>query len=666
MTSNPEKTRLSRRFLGGRKGLFVKVGILAAIAVAIYLPFRQTGPQNMNGTTFDVKRGDLTIAVTEGGSIKAEESQKLVCEVPGQTKILTIVDEGYQVTEQDVKDKKVLVTLDSSELEERATQQEIEYQSSLASYTEATKQYEIQIKQNESDIREAELLVKFARMDFEKYLGAESANDILRTIGLDNVDILKPRQDTAPVSTPTPPSNIAVDRTVKQDSADSEKNESGLVLQKASFETTDDSNGKQEEKGDEAGNEEGENIVLKEKENTDVDSDISISSTVAIPHPPINFMQYADPAKLGDGEAQEKLRKLQSDALLSQQELELAKTDLEGTKRLREKDFVTKQELEQDELEVARNTNSAEASRIAQELFMKYEFPKNAEKLLSDFEEALRKLDRTWQQAASELAQSEARMKSNEAKHNLQTKRRKDLYEQIDKCTLCAERTGLVVYAGSDEPWRNDRIEPGATIRERQDIITIPDMTKMSVEVKVHESSIKKVQKGQKCIIRLDSFPDRVLDGEITKVSVLPDSSQRWMNPDIKVYNVTASIGGVNEWLKPGMSADVEIMVEQLDDVIYVPIQAVFSNEGQRVCYVESALGNAERRVVEVGAFNDEYIEVQKGLDEGDTVLLRAPSPIEQKTGKGEPDKTEEAAPGSGDTESKPEQPAQADPQVAS
>jgi len=90
--------------------------------------------------------------------------------------------------------------------------------------------------------------------------------------------------------------------------------------------------------------------------------------------------------------------------------------------------------------------------------------------------------------------------------------------------------------------------------------VTIPDMTKMSVRVKIHESYIKKVKKGEKARVTIDAFPDEKLDGEVTKVGVLPDSQNRWMNQDLKVYLTTITINGSSDWIKPGMSAKVEAL----------------------------------------------------------------------------------------------------------
>jgi HlyD family secretion protein len=114
------------------------------------------------------------------------------------------------------------------------------------------------------------------------------------------------------------------------------------------------------------------------------------------------------------------------------------------------------------------------------------------------------------------------------------------------------------------------------------------------------------------------------LEGEVTKVGVLPDSQNMWMNPDMKVYLTTISIPKTCEWLKPGMSAKAEIMVDHLSDVVFAPIQAVTPGEGKQLCFV-TAHGKTEKREVQVGQFNELYIEIKSGLHEGDLVLLHPP-----------------------------------------
>jgi len=160
-------------------------------------------------------------------------------------------------------------------------------------------------------------------------------------------------------------------------------------------------------------------------------------------------------------------------------------------------------------------------------------------------------------------------------------------------------------------------------------------MTRMSVNVKIHESYIKKIKKGEKARITVDAFPDDILTGEVTKVGVLPDSQNRWMNPDMKVYLTTITIDGTHDWVKPGMSAKVEILVSKLDDCVYVPVQAISPDGNKQVCYVGHGL-KSERREVQIGEFNDAFIEVKSGLKEGDRVLLRTPEGIESDKGSKE------------------------------
>jgi len=364
----------------------------------------------------------------------------------------------------------------------------------------------------------------------------------------------------------------------------------------------------------------------------------------------VDFSQYAKIEALGDGEAKQKLRKFEDDLQVAQKELGQAQSTLDGTKRLFEKGFVTKIDRERDDIAYENARLKVQTADTARDLFLKYEFRKSAEESLSKYVEAARKLDRARKAAVSKLAQADAKLKSAEGQYNVQLRQRKDLNDQLEKCVLTAKKTGLVVYGGGgDEMFYYGNQEPireGATVRERQAIITIPDMTRMSVKVKIHESYIKKIKKGQKVHITVDAFPDTVLDGEVTKVGVLPDSQNRWMNPDLKVYLTTITINGTYDWIKPGMSAKVEILVAHLNDVVYVPIQAVSPSDGKQICYVVHGL-KPDKREVEVGEFNEEFIEIKKGLKAGEQVLLRPPnsgepgtSGMEKKTGADDKEKS--------------------------
>jgi len=526
-------------FLHSRPRWQLALGGIAMLGL-LWLILRP-GKTSDDNLTITAKRGPLDIKVLVGGSIEALESQELRSEVRGEpVKIVKIVDEGYQVTEDDVKARKVLIELDSSKLKQNLVNQDIAFQTTMSGLTEAQQAYEIQVNQNKADIKAAEQKVRFGFMDLEKYLGAKITADLGAKLGLSE-ELLT----NAPLA----------------------------------------------------------------------------STTNRLPT--IDFSQYAKDELLEDGLAKQELRKRADELLVARTTLGQTDTKFKGTQRLFEKGFVTQSEMENDRIAFDQARLKVEAASTAVGLFVKYEFPKTAEETLGKFDEALQGLIRVRKEAVSKKAQAEAKLKSAQGRYQIEKQNRDELADQITKCQLYAKTPGLVVYGGANQRWNQERIAVGSQVYERQAIITIPDPAKMGVNVGVHESHIKKVKKGLKVKITADAFPDDPLTGEVIKVGVLPDSENRWMNPDMKLYQTRISFLGTRDWVKPGMSAKIEIEVKRLDDVVYVPLQAVSSREGKQVIFRPGRLPQPVE--VQVGEFNDEFIEIKSGLKEGDTVLLRAP-----------------------------------------
>lgn len=568
----------------------------------------------LNSATFAVRRGPLQISILEGGSIESRQAQEVRSEIKGYqgTKILSIVEEGYLVTEEDVKNGKVLVELDSSDLKQRITTQDIQFQSTLASLTEARQAFEIQVNQNKTDIKAAEQKARFAWMDLEKYLGDKVTLEVLTQLGL-------------PVEKPTSVPNQA-------------QIDSSTLVQLAAVSTA-----RTAALSEMRGPGSGTNLVSVEIAHTDPPGPtVRLPAGSAVrPSVAVDFTKYAKAELLGDGAAKQQLRKLEDELLVAQSEKALAKSKLDGTTRLQQKDFVTKTELENEKLTYDKSALKVQTAETALALFIKYEFTKAAEEALGKYEEALQSLERARKEAVSKLAQSEAKLRSAEGRFRIEETQQKELYEQLEKCVIRAQKPGLVIYGGGGDRRfysNEDQIREGATIRERQPIITIPDMSQMSVKVKIHEAHIKKVKRGMKCRVHVDAFPDELLEGEVAKVGVLPDSQDRWMNPDLKVYLTTIHIDGAHDWVKPGMSARVEVQVRELPDVIYIPLQAVAPEEGKHFCHVVNG-SEVERREVQVGDFNDEFIEIKSGLKENERVLLQAPAvAAPEETGEEEAD----------------------------
>jgi len=508
--------------------IFIAAFCLLATVAGYYLLKKTKADTSDNPSlaTYTAKRGDLIISVTESGDIKAIESTDIQCRVEGRTTIISIVDEGYFVTTEDIENKKVLIELDSSQIEQQLSQQEVTFSNSQASYTEASESLQIQIKQNESDIKSGQMEVKFALMDFKKYLGEELANKLV---------------------------------------ADS--------------------------------------------------NDLENASEFEI-------LKLLQDERLG-GEALQEITQLNSDIELAKSRLERAEDRLDGTKELFKEGYVAETELKADELDAQSSKAQVERAVIALELFELYEFPKQTEKLLSDYQEALRELDRIQARARSRLAQEKAQLRNKELTYELQKERLDKLKRQLESCTVVATAVGQVVYGSSLLDFRRrsrEPIEVGAEVRERQNLISIPDTTQMKVDVKVPENMIGMVEAGQFAAIKMSAFPDKAFTGKVFAKAPLSDPENFW-NPDQKVYTTQVSIDGSHDYIKTGMSAVVEIVVDHLKDVISVPVQSVTAIGPQKYCYVLSKNG-PEKRLVETGLFNADYVEIKSGLDEGEQVLL--------------------------------------------
>jgi HlyD family secretion protein len=172
-----------------------------------------------------------------------------------------------------------------------------------------------------------------------------------------------------------------------------------------------------------------------------------------------------------------------------------------------------------------------------------------------------------------------------------------------------------VIYANGRNRDREAEIKEGTMVRERQVILQLPDLTKMRADVEVHEAKVDKIRPGMKAKVRVQG---REFTGEVTSVANRPESN--WFST-AKKYVVQVTIDGTTEQLRPGFTAEVEIVVADLASVISVPVAAVIEQSGEFVCAVRTEEG-FERRSVEIGLSNDQLVEVKQGLSPGDRVFL--------------------------------------------
>ncbi len=165
-----------------------------------------------------------------------------------------------------------------------------------------------------------------------------------------------------------------------------------------------------------------------------------------------------------------------------------------------------------------------------------------------------------------------------------------------------------------------DQVAPG-TVSFR-----IDDLSRLLVDVQVTEVDINRVKVGQPVTLSFDAIPDKDFNGKVSAVARVGQATGGAVN-----FDVTIELSDGSQDVRPGMTAAVNIVVDQLTDVLLVENRAVRLSGGQRIVYVLRA-GALVKVPITIGAISDTTSEVTGGdLQEGDQVVLNPP--VEFNTG---------------------------------
>ncbi|MFM8469394.1 MAG: efflux RND transporter periplasmic adaptor subunit [Limisphaerales bacterium] len=359
----------------------------------------------------------------------------------------------------------------------------------------------------------------------------------------------------------------------------------------------------------------------KAKEDLEIQK-LTMDATVKDAQLKVEFA-ISDLEKYKEGDWPQTRRAIEARITIAQEEMQRAQDRLNWTKLLEAKGYATKDELKADTLTMKRQEITIAQADEELRLATKYTYPKSVRQLEAAVDTAKLTLVQARQKAASTIKSYEADVTAKLNSFELQRDRLAEMKKQLELTKIYAPQEGLVVYATGSSISSGVLIEQGASIRQKQDLIKLPDVTQMMIEIKVHESHVRQVKPGLGAYVTIDSLPDKQFTGVVKKVAVLPDTASRYYNPNMKVYSTEVWISESLQDIKPGVSGRAEVVVTNLPAVLTVPIQAVTTVKGRQVCFVTR--GEQDVPVpVEVVLFNDRMIEIRKGQAESDQVLLSA------------------------------------------
>jgi multidrug resistance efflux pump len=344
-----------------------------------------------------------------------------------------------------------------------------------------------------------------------------------------------------------------------------------------------------------------------------------------------------DLAKFEKGDSVQQAKAIKAKITLAEEVLARAEEDYAFTKRVSKKGYKTQNQV--NTLRIARNKAQIERDIAVEELRLleNFTFERTNEELKAVAAESVRELERAKRRGVATLTQLGAERAARQLTFDVESSKLERLRKQIAACKIYAPQSGEVVYANDSNNWGGSQqvIEEHATVRERQKIIKLPKLDDMKIDARVHESRISQVRAGLPVIIRVDAFQGRVFHGIVASVSSVPLTPNR-RTPDLRQYktviHLTDDLKKVKN-LKPGLTAKIEIIVEQRDNILQVPVQAINAIGRKHFAFVVGKDGAKQREVL-VGKSNDTTIEILDGVAEGEQVVLNPRTHFGEKLAK--------------------------------
>ncbi|MGC1204354.1 MAG: RND transporter [Flavobacteriaceae bacterium] len=206
------------------------------------------------------------------------------------------------------------------------------------------------------------------------------------------------------------------------------------------------------------------------------------------------------------------------------------------------------------------------------------------------------------------------------------SKQIEELLELQKEFTIYSDDDGMVTYV---KEWNGTKKKVGSTISPWEPAIaSLPDLTKMESKTYSNEVDIRKIKKDLIVKVGFDAFPDIELDGIITDVANVGETKA---GSDIKLFQVLIKLNETNKNIRPGMTTSNKILIDKKEDVLMIPLEAIFANDSISYTFVKSGL-SIDKRQVELGLSNNETVIINNGLKEGDIVYLSKPEDSDNKS----------------------------------
>ncbi|MGB0430530.1 MAG: efflux RND transporter periplasmic adaptor subunit [Bacteroidia bacterium] len=221
--------------------------------------------------------------------------------------------------------------------------------------------------------------------------------------------------------------------------------------------------------------------------------------------------------------------------------------------------------------------------------------------------------------------QSVAKVREVGASLNIQKTKIDKLNELMKAFKIYAPEDGMFLYA--KDGWSGTKRKAGSTIRPWDPFMgELPDMSIMVSKTFINEVDISKISKGMKVVVGIDAFPEKTFDGEITYVANVGEDKA---GINGKAFEVMVQLNETDTIIRPGMTTSNRIQIFTEESALYIPLEAISSQDSIYYAAVKDGLG-FEKREVKLGKSNENEVIVLAGLNEDEEVFLVLPQDIDE------------------------------------
>jgi HlyD family secretion protein len=266
-------------------------------------------------------------------------------------------------------------------------------------------------------------------------------------------------------------------------------------------------------------------------------------------------------------------------------------------------------------------------------LQMKYATEVNQKLLELEMKKAVIEKQKTERKLAATKTIGEADIRQKRTSIMQEKMRAQTFADQISAMTIIAQRDGIVMRTESPRIMVSGSTGTGSfggPVREGSVILLItpvlqfPDLSRMQVSADVAEADFRKIEKGQKAFITVDAAEKLVTTGKINRKSLSSSVAQRYSGSKVKSYEVIIDVDSCHSKMKPGLSANCEIIIKEEKDTLFVPTIAIYERDSSKIVYVKGKKEFVPVKV-ETGTSGSSFTIITGGLKGDETIALTEP-----------------------------------------